>query len=532
MSAVQAPYRSPQPAGRDGFLQVLHAEWTKFRTVRGWVIGTGVGALVIVLMAMLTGGLSHSEVCIGTSAGGPPKCHAVHPRIPIGPSGVPVTDQYYLVHRPLQGNGSITVRVTSLTGRYVGAGPSSEPVGVGPEAGMTRGVQPWSKAGVIVTSGTAQGAPYAAVMVTGTHGVRMQYDYTHDTGGIPGSVSATSPRWLRLTRAGDTITGYDSTDGSHWTTVGTAHLAGLPATVQVGMFATSPDHLVDVQHLIGPGGPSLAAGVFDHVNLRSAASGAWIGTPVGAGGLPGVGLHRSGDTFTVAGSGDIAPAVVGGVTDPGRGIERTLIGAFIGLIVLAVVAALFITGEYRRGLIRSTFAASPRRGRVLAAKAVVIGAVMFVAGLVGAGIALPLGEHVLRENGNAIYPASTGTELRAVIGTAALLAVVAVLTLALGTILRRSALAVTAVIVLIVLPYILAVASVLPPDPAEWLLRVTPAAAFAVQQTLPRYPQVAAAYAPMDGYFPLAPWAGFAVLCGYTACALGLATYLVRRRDV
>ena len=45
----------------------------------------------------------------------------------------------------------------------------------------------------------------------------------------------------------------------------------------------------------------------------------------------------------------------------------------------------------------------------------------------------------------------------------------------------------TAVIVLIVLPYILAVASVLPAGPAEWLLRVTPAAAFAVQQTLVRY---------------------------------------------
>jgi ABC-type transport system involved in multi-copper enzyme maturation permease subunit len=249
--------------------------------------------------------------------------------------------------------------------------------------------------------------------------------------------------------------------------------------------------------------------------------------------MPGVGVHRTGDTFTVTGSGDIAPAVVGeGGSDPGQGVERTLIGAFIGLIVLTVVATLFITGEYRRGLIRSTFAASPRRGRVLAAKALVIGAVVFVAGLAAAGIALPLGEHVLRGNGIAIYPAGTATELRAIIGTAALLSVAAVLALALATILRRSALTVTAVIVLIVLPYILAVASVLPVGPAEWLLRVTPAAAFAVQQTLIRYPQVAASYAPADGYFPLAPWAGFAVLCGYTACALALATYLVRRRDV
>ena len=93
-----------------------------------------------------------------------------------------------------------------------------------------------------------------------------------------------------------------------------------------------------------------------------------------------------------------------------------------------------------------------------------IGAVTFVTGVIAAGIALPVGEHVLRGNGIAIYPAGAATELRAIVGTAALLAVAAVLALAFGAILRRSALAVTAVIVLIVLPYILAVASALPHD--------------------------------------------------------------------
>ncbi len=78
------------------------------------------------------------------------------------------------------------------------------------------------------------------MMVTGSHGVRMQYDYTGDVAGLPGAVSATSPRWLRLTRSGDIITGYDSADGTHWTLVGTAQLAGLPATVQAGMFAATP----------------------------------------------------------------------------------------------------------------------------------------------------------------------------------------------------------------------------------------------------------------------------------------------------
>jgi len=138
---------------------------------------------------------------------------------------------------------------------------------------------------------------------------------------------------------------------------------------------------------------------------------------------------------------------------------------------------------------------------------------------------------LMRDNGNVVYPVTALTEVRVVAGTAALIAVAAVLALAIGAILRRSAAGVTAVIVVIVLPYILAVPNVLSVGTAQWLLRITPAAGFAIQQSLPQYPQVSNAYTPLNGYYPLAPWAGFAVLCGYAALALGLAIYLVRRRD-
>jgi ABC-type transport system involved in multi-copper enzyme maturation permease subunit len=196
-----------------------------------------------------------------------------------------------------------------------------------------------------------------------------------------------------------------------------------------------------------------------------------------------------------------------------------------------VVATLFITAEYRRGLIRTTLTARPSRGRVLAAKAVVIGLVTFVAGLAATIVAVALGDRITRSNGNFVFPVSLLTEVRVIAGTAALLAVAAVLALAVGTVLRRAAAAVTAVIVLIVLPYVLAIGSVLPAGPSQWLLRVTPAAAFAIQQSQPQYPQVSYAYTPANGYFPLAPWAGFAVLCAYTALALGLAAFLLHRRD-
>jgi ABC-type transport system involved in multi-copper enzyme maturation permease subunit len=198
---------------------------------------------------------------------------------------------------------------------------------------------------------------------------------------------------------------------------------------------------------------------------------------------------------------------------------------------VVVVGAVFVTAEYRRGLIRITLAASPRRGRVLAGKAIVAGAISFVAGLAAAAVVVPVTLRVAHAKGAYVLPAGPLTELRVIAGTAVLLAVAAVLTVAVGTLLRRSAVAVTTGIVVIVLPYILGTGGLLPVGAEQWLLRFTPAAAFAIQQSAPAYPQVTASYTPTAGYFPLAPWAGLAVLCGYAALALALAFYLLRRRD-
>ena len=515
------PYRSDMRAGRDGFGQLLRAEWTKFRTVRGWVIGMMAAVLVTVLLGLLAA--SGHAFCNGQT------CHL---SLPTGPGGEAVTDSFYFVHQPLAGNGSITVRVASLSGANTSHNPG------GPAAA---GLQPWAKAGIMIKENIRPGSAYAAMLVTGSRGVRMQYNYIGDIAGLAGAVSAASPRWLRLTRSGDTIAGYESANGSAWTKVGTVRLSGLSPVVQTGLFVSSPVYTqVTSQRLLGSGaiiGPTLATAVLDHLSLHGTqARGAWRGSLIGGGARDpypmqgGGGYHRAGGRFTVSGSGDIAPAVAG-AGDPGQTIEHSLAGAFAGLIVLVVVAAMFITSEYQRGLIRTTLAASPRRGRVLAAKAIVMGAVTFVAGLAGAAAAVLLGERLLRGNGILVYAVTPLTEVRVVAGTAALLAIAAVLALGLGAILRRSAAAVAAVIVVIVLPYILAVPHVLPVAAAQWLLRITPAAGFAIQQSLPQYPQVSNAYTPSSGYYPLAPGAGFAVLCGYAALALGLAIFLLRRRD-
>jgi hypothetical protein len=528
--SVMTPYRSGLGVSRDGFAQLLRAEWTKFRTVRGWVIGIAVAALIIVGLGALTGA---NSVCSVQSS--PTGASRACPAPPTGPGGEWINDSFYFVRQPLAGDGSITVRVTSLTGLYSTHG-ASRAGGGSPTAGMTPGVQPWSKAGIIIKASTRQGAAYAAMMVTGSHGVRMQWDFTHDVAGQTGTVSAASPRWLRLTRSGDVITGYDSADGAHWTRVGTATLAGLPSTAQAGLFAASPGYSVSSTSLGGStvhGGPTLATGAFDHLSQQGAwPSARWTGQSIqnftsNALAPSAQGYRQVGGTFTVSGSGDIAPD-----TANADNLKHTLAGTFAGLIAVVVIGVMFVTAEYRRGLIRTTFAACPRRGRVLAAKAIVLAAVTFAAGFAAAAVTLPLGERLLRENGNPVPPVSALTWFQLVAGTAALLAVSAVLALAVGTLLRRSAAAVTTVIVGIVLPYLLAVLpGILPAGAEQWLVRVTPAAGFAVQQTVRQYPQVRADYSPGNGYFPLAPWAGFAVLCAWAGLALALAVFLLRRRD-
>jgi hypothetical protein len=536
------PYRSGQRPGRDNFPQLLRAEWTKFRTVRGWVIAMVSSALLTAVAVVALAGVS-----AGSQNGG------AHPTVAIGPGGEAVTDDFYFVHQPLDGNGSITVRVAWLHAQLANAGSPPPHVAL-----------PWAKAGIIITASTKPGSAYAAVMATAGHGVRMQYDYTHDTAGLPGAVSVASPRWLRLTRTGDRITGYDSADGTHWAKIGTASLTGLPPTLQAGLFATSPNLLAPacppsaICPPWSPPGQSFASNsrlvpdtteataAFDHVSLHSErASGAWRGSQVGfptgtpifctpsrghsCPRAPAVGFKESGGTFTVVGSGDIAPYVTD--VDP---LGTVLKGSLIGLIVVIALGALFITTEYRRGLIRTTFAASPRRGRVLAAKAVVIGLVTFAVGLAGAAVALPIAERKLRSTGwkSSVYPIwslTSGHGLQIVVGTAGLLAIAAIIALSAGAVLRRSAGAITAVVVLLIVPLILGV--ILPQGPADWVLRLTPAAAFGLQQGSPHYSQVTRVCQPINGCFPLAPWEGFAVLCAWAAAALAIATFLLRRRD-
>jgi hypothetical protein len=289
----------------------------------------------------------------------------------------------------------------------------------------------------------------------------------------------------------------------------------------------------------GGSSPATATGTFGPPAVSGAWRGDWAYAQVGDGAgtsgspVPGTasGYRVDGDGFAVTGAGDIAPVVGGPAGGPVWTVETFLVGTFVGLMVIGVLAVQFATGEYRRGLLSLTLAATPRRGRVLGAKAAVVATVAFAVGAGAAAVSLPLGEARAHAAHFAVLTVPLALPLRAVLGTGLLLAATAVLALSFGVLLRRSATAITAFVAATVLPYLLALGGMLPSGPAEWLLRLTPAAGFAVQQTLPRYEQVLSVYTPATGYFPLPPWGGLAVLALWALAALAAATVLLRRRD-
>ena len=478
--------------------ELLRQEWTVFRRP-GRLIALAAAALAVIAVGLL--GVASSQ------ASCPGRC----PAVPVADDGSVVSDHFWFLHRGLGREGSLTVRMTAMTGTITYPPPNHDQI--------VPGLVPWAKSGIIVKDGVRQGSTYAALAMTGHHGLRFQYDYRGDVAAGDGDTSTRFPRWLRLTRSGDTITGAESTDGRQWHTVATTTLHRLPDTVQVGLFATSPGDLT--LRKVGLGGAleevrfTQAVGVFDHVAVVGGAAGAWRSESVGEMNQtdwekyhnPSGAVVRD-DVITVSGTGDIGPLGEAGRTS----VDQTLPGLVIALIVVIVVGA-----RYGVRTARQTTSAG-----VVTVRAAVVGTATLVTGLVAVGVVLPVGIAVLRHNGvQDRVPALTA--VRVIVGVAMVLALCAVLAFGLGGWLRRGWTGVLAALSLVALPFAVATLPLLPDTVSQWLLRLTPAAGFAVQQTLVEYPQASAHYAPSAGYFPLPGWAGLAVLSAYATMAVWVA---------
>jgi len=199
------------------------------------------------------------------------------------------------------------------------------------------------------------------------------------------------------------------------------------------------------------------------------------------------------------------------------GAAAALAGVQLAQIAVGVLGALVITGEYRTGSIRTTFAAVPRRTRVLVAKAAVVAAVTFGVSLPAAFAAFLAGQRILARQHLDVSLGQPGV-LRAVVGGALYLTVVALLGLGLGVLLRNTAGAIAALFGLLFGASM--IAGLLPAGVADHVARYLPApAGLAVT---------------FDGRDPssLPPWAGLAVFALYTAAVLALGAWRLRRADV
>jgi ABC-2 type transport system permease protein len=122
-------------------------------------------------------------------------------------------------------------------------------------------------------------------------------------------------------------------------------------------------------------------------------------------------------------------------------------GASLGQFGLVALAALAITGEFATGSIRTTLAATPARWAVLTAKAAVVGAVTFPAGLVATALATLAGSAILDIGTEGILAVSARS--------AAALSLTSVLVVGLGAVLRSAAGTITTAVAVLFAPPIL-----------------------------------------------------------------------------
>ena len=235
------------------------------------------------------------------------------------------------------------------------------------------------------------------------------------------------------------------------------------------------------------------------------------------------------------------------IDDPTR---RSLVGIFLGQLIFGVLGVLVMSAEYGTGTIRATLSAVPRRPVVLGAKILVFGAVALVVSEILAFAAFAVGQAILsakhavgasaaiaqhaHQLGVQVPPnvktalSSSGSAslgqpgvLRAVIGAGLYLAVLGLLALGLATIIRHTAGAISAFVgIVLVLPLIV---QALPTSISNAVARYLPANIGLVLFSTHDVP---------DRIGPaFSPWAGFALLVGYTVAILGIGCWVLVRRD-
>jgi ABC-2 type transport system permease protein len=208
-------------------------------------------------------------------------------------------------------------------------------------------------------------------------------------------------------------------------------------------------------------------------------------------------------------------------------VRDATVGTGIGQLVLSVLGVLVISGEYGTGMIRSTFAAEPKRLPTLVAKAIVLGVTTFLVGLITvfgtAAIIFPL------LPGIKVHPDwGDGKLLVALLGAAVYLALISLIAFSIGAIIRNTAGGIAAAIGLIlVVPTVLSIVAIT--TGATWAANL---AAFAPTDAGRKlYAYVTSTPASTDGVVSLDATQGGLVLAAWFVVLIVVAGVLMKRRD-
>jgi hypothetical protein len=216
-----------------------------------------------------------------------------------------------------------------------------------------------------------------------------------------------------------------------------------------------------------------------------------------------------------------------------------LFGLMLGQICVITLGVLVVTSEYGTGMIRTTMTACPKRGRVLIAKSLIFFLLAFVMTTVACSVTALINSVMLSgqkvpsyvskvdafkgsiENGELV--ASDSQWLGATVGAGLYVALLGLLALAVGALLRHSAGAITTMLGLVLLPLVMAL--------------------FMLGETLEKAREVLMEYSPLNGLASLyripmsedqsaTGWPLLGILAAVTAAALIAAYAMLNRRDV
>ena len=192
-------------------------------------------------------------------------------------------------------------------------------------------------------------------------------------------------------------------------------------------------------------------------------------------------------------------------------------GMMIAQITAIVLGTLVVTSEYGTGMIRATLAATPRRGSVLAAKAIVLSGTLFVVGTVTAFAGYFAGNWFLDREGVGLALSDEGV-LRSMFGSGLYMAGLGLFAAAVGFLIRHTAAALSAVLALVFV--VGNMAWLLPGTWGEAIAKGMPGnAGSGVATPVSFNPEL------------LDPWVGFGVFAAEVALLTLIAWATFRRRD-